>query len=79
MAADDRLDDDPLARRLREAHRRVVALPAPEKERFARRYLAICELAKRDPERAAARLEVFVASLGGDLDTPRAPESTPGD
>ncbi|GAA2265389.1 hypothetical protein GCM10010149_01800 [Nonomuraea roseoviolacea subsp. roseoviolacea] len=83
MAADDRLDDDELARRLREAHRRVSAvltgLPAAEKERLARRYLTICDLAKHDPARAAARLDLLLASLDGDLDTPRAPESTPGD
>jgi hypothetical protein len=79
MAADDRLDDDALARRLREAHRRVRGLPAADKERCARRYLAICDLAKRDPERAAARLDAFLASLGDDPDTPRTAESTPGD
>ncbi|MEU0565847.1 hypothetical protein ABZ297_10715 [Nonomuraea sp. NPDC005983] len=79
MAAEDRLvdlEDDELARRLREAHRRVKALPAAERERPARRYLAICDLAKRDPERAAARLAVFLASME---DTPRAPENTLGD
>ncbi|MBB5076855.1 hypothetical protein [Nonomuraea endophytica] len=80
MAADDRLDDDleddELARRLREAHRRVRLLPADEKERVARRYLAICDLAKRDPERAASRLEAFIEGLD---DTPRGQENTPGD
>jgi hypothetical protein len=91
MAADDRLEDDELARRLREAHRRVRALlaaPLPasvpawtpeEKERLARRYVAICDLAKRDPERAALRLDAFLASLDVDFDTPRAPENTLGD
>lgn len=83
MAADHRLaddfEDDELARRLREAHRRVRALPSADKARYARRYLAICDLAKRDPERAAARLEAFLAGLDGDPDTPRAAESTPGD
>ncbi|MFI6298090.1 hypothetical protein ACIBEJ_41315 [Nonomuraea sp. NPDC050790] len=80
MAADDRLDDDleedELARRLREAHRRVRMLPADEKERVARRYLAICDLAKRDPERAAGRLEAFLEGLD---DTPRGQENTSGD
>jgi hypothetical protein len=72
MAADDRLEDDELARRLREAHRRVRMLPAPGRERLARRYLSICDQAKRDPERAAARLETFLAALEDDAsDTPR--------
>ncbi|QYC44562.1 hypothetical protein Nocox_35000 [Nonomuraea coxensis DSM 45129] len=79
MAADDRLEDDELARRLREAHRRVRLLPAADpavdKARLARRYLAICDLAKRDPERAAARLEAFLSAL----DTPRDDENTVGD
>ncbi|MEV0996319.1 hypothetical protein [Nonomuraea sp. NPDC050202] len=83
MAADDRLEDDELARRLRDAHRRVRMLPAADKERSARRYLAICDLAKRDPERAAARLEVFLTALDellpGPLDTPRDGENTLGD
>ncbi|MEV0346640.1 hypothetical protein AB0H88_12805 [Nonomuraea sp. NPDC050680] len=79
MAADDRLEDDELARRLREAHRRVRMLPAAEKERLGRRYVAICDLAKRDPERAAARLDTFLAALDSDFDTPRAPENTLGD
>jgi hypothetical protein len=79
MAADDRLEDDELARGLREAHRRVRMLPAAEKERIARRYLAICDVAKRDPERAAVRLEAFLASLDDAFDTPRDEENTPGD
>ncbi|MEU8359544.1 hypothetical protein AB0C27_26355 [Nonomuraea sp. NPDC048882] len=83
MAADDRLEDDleddELARRLREAHRRVRMLPAAEKDRIARRYLAICDVAKRDPERAAVRLEAFLASLDDAYDTPRDEENTPGD
>ncbi|SEM71903.1 hypothetical protein [Nonomuraea pusilla] len=85
MAADDRLDDDELARRLREAHRRVRMLPAgepgqaAEKERLARRHLAICDLAKRDPERAAARLDAFLGALEPPPDTPRDEENTVGD
>ncbi|MEV4171136.1 MULTISPECIES: hypothetical protein [unclassified Nonomuraea] len=79
MAADDRLEDDELARRLREAHRRVRMLPATEKERLSRRYLAICDLAKRDPERAAVRLQAFLASLDDAFDTPRKEENTLGD
>jgi cytochrome c-type biogenesis protein CcmH/NrfG len=64
---------------LRDAHRRVRLLPADEKERAARRYLAICDLAKRDPERAAARLEAFLACLDTASDTPRNDENTVGD
>lgn len=79
MAADDRLEDDELARRLREAHRRVRMLPAADRERFARRYLAICDLAKRDPDRAAARMEAFLADLNSDSDTPGAQKNAPGD
>ncbi|MFG1945098.1 hypothetical protein [Nonomuraea sp. NPDC048826] len=75
MAADHRLEDDELARRLREAHRRVRMLPAADRERMGRRYLAICDLAKRDPARAAARLENLMALL----DTPRDAENTHGD
>lgn len=77
MAADDRLTlegpEEDLARRLREAHRRVsaVRLPPAEKERFARRFVAICEVAKRDLEHAKARLETFLADLDGLSDTPR--------
>nr|SBP00411.1 hypothetical protein BN4615_P9927 [Nonomuraea gerenzanensis] len=58
-------------------------LPAAVKERSARRYLSICDLAKRDPERAAARLEAFLEALE-ELhpeapDTPREGENTLGD
>ncbi|GGS58812.1 hypothetical protein GCM10010156_16850 [Planobispora rosea] len=70
MAADDRLTrsedpEDELARRLREAHRRVRALPAPAetRQRLARRLLVICDLSKRDVEHAAARLESFLIQL----------------
>ncbi|MDA0643083.1 hypothetical protein [Nonomuraea ferruginea] len=50
-------------------------LPAADRERLGRRYLAICDLAKRDPGRAAARLESLMALL----DTPRDAENTHGD
>jgi len=55
-------------------------LPAADKERVARRYLSICDQAKRDPKRAAARLETFLATLqDGVSDTPREGLNTPGD
>ncbi|WP_344967688.1 hypothetical protein [Streptosporangium fragile] len=67
MAADDRLtrSEDELARRLRDAHRRVRALPVPseERKRLARRLLAICDVAKRDLDHAAARLNLFLLNL----------------
>ncbi|MBG0832322.1 hypothetical protein HS041_31955 [Planomonospora sp. ID67723] len=67
MAADDRLtrSEDELARRLREAHRRVRALPFPaeEKQRLAKRLLSICDLSKRDLGHAAARLKLFFIDL----------------
>ncbi|GII92666.1 hypothetical protein [Sinosporangium siamense] len=74
MAADDRLirsatptgtAPDELARRLRDAHRRVRALDAPreDKERFFRRFLAICDLAKRDLNHAAGRLDLLLAEI----------------
>ncbi|NUS05045.1 MAG: hypothetical protein HOV97_21080, partial [Nonomuraea sp.] len=50
-------------------------LPAADKDRAARRYLSICDLAKHDPDRAAARLDLFLAHL----DTPREGENTLGD
>ncbi|MFB4286529.1 hypothetical protein ACBI99_02750 [Nonomuraea sp. ATR24] len=82
MAADHRLDDDELARRLREAHRRVRMLPLTDRadrERLARHYLSICDQAKLDPGRAAARLDNFLAVLDEAADTPREDENTPGD
>jgi hypothetical protein len=78
MAADDCLTrpagpEEEMARRLREAHRRVLAvrLPPDEKERYSRRFVAICEIAKRDLEHAGARLDAFLADLDGLSDTPR--------
>ncbi|MFI6479540.1 hypothetical protein ACIBH1_16515 [Nonomuraea sp. NPDC050663] len=76
MAADDRLDEhleeDDLARRLRDAHRRVRLLTPAQQRRF----LAICDLAKRDPDRAGTRLDAFLADLP---DTPRSQENALGD
>ncbi|MFI0409553.1 hypothetical protein [Actinomadura sp. 3N508] len=59
--------DDPaltqLARQLRDAHRAVAPLPAPSRRRLIRHLLAITDLAKRDPELAARRLETFLADF----------------
>ncbi|GII00669.1 hypothetical protein [Planobispora takensis] len=67
MAADDRLtrSEEDLARRLREAHRRVRALSvAPEvRQRLHRRLLGICDLSKRDLEHAATRLDSFLLEV----------------
>ncbi|MFC4588377.1 SCO5555 family protein [Sphaerisporangium corydalis] len=78
MAADDRLTErtgpeDELARRLRDAYRRVAAarLSPEERERVARRFVVICELSKRDVEHAGARLDAFLADLEEHSDTPR--------
>ncbi|WP_248958167.1 hypothetical protein [Sphaerisporangium perillae] len=78
MAADDRLTDpatpeDELARRLRDVYRRVAAasMSPEEKERTARRFVAICDLAKRDVDHACSRLDAFLADLEAESDTPR--------
>jgi hypothetical protein len=59
--------DDPalteLAIRLREAHRLVAPLPATARRRLHRHLLTITDLAKRDPELAARRLETFLTDL----------------
>ncbi|HEX6471394.1 MAG TPA: hypothetical protein VF069_19995 [Streptosporangiaceae bacterium] len=64
--------DDPvltrLARRLREAHRRVAGLPATLRPRLTRQLLIITDLAKRDPRLADSRLELFLADLDRDPD-----------
>ncbi|GAA3839965.1 hypothetical protein GCM10022226_72930 [Sphaerisporangium flaviroseum] len=78
MAADDRLTpapspEDELARRLRDAYRRVAAarMSPAERERFARRFVVICDLAKRDVDHACTRLDAFLADLSAEFDTPR--------
>jgi hypothetical protein len=62
--------DDPvltwLARRLRDAHRRVAALSATDRPRLTRQLLVITDLAKRDPQLARRRLEIFLADLDPD-------------
>ncbi|MFC4533636.1 hypothetical protein [Sphaerisporangium dianthi] len=77
MAADDRLTDtagseDELARRLRDVYRRVAAarMSPEEKERASRRFVAICDIAKRDVDHARARLDAFLADLEAESDTP---------
>lgn len=52
-----------LARRLREAHRRVRPLPPTTRRRLHRHLLTITDLAKRDPALAARRLETFLTDL----------------
>ncbi|RJL25210.1 hypothetical protein D5H75_27255 [Bailinhaonella thermotolerans] len=54
-----------MARRLRDAHRRVRALPLPEEERarLHRRLLTICDVAKRDLDHAELRLRAFTKDL----------------
>jgi hypothetical protein len=60
-----------LATRLRDAHRRVASLAAPEdqKARVARRLIALTDASKRDLVRASARLDQLLA----DLDAGRLP------
>jgi hypothetical protein len=64
--------DDPvltmLARRLRDAHRRVAGLPTLRRQRLTRQLLLITDAAKRDPRLAFRRLEVFLADLDRDPD-----------
>jgi hypothetical protein len=86
MAADDRLNEpasppEVLARRLRDAQRRVRGLVAPDEERLrlAKRLLAICDAAKRDIHHATARLETFLADLDRRSDTPSRRNLPPGD
>ncbi|MFC9972124.1 hypothetical protein ACIBF1_32125 [Spirillospora sp. NPDC050679] len=63
--------DDPaltrLARRLREAHRLVAPLPPETRRRLIRHLLAITDLAKRDADLAARRLDAFIADHGADF------------
>ncbi|WP_067169485.1 hypothetical protein [Microtetraspora niveoalba] len=86
MAADDclnefQLEDDYLARGLRDAHRRVRALDVPleERTRLTHRLLAICNVAKQDIEHAIARLDAFIAYLDGACDTPSGRNASHGD
>jgi len=60
-----------LAERLRDAHRRVARMDAPEdqKARLTRRLIALTDASKRDTGRASARLDALVA----DLDAGRLP------
>lgn len=60
-----------LAERLRDAHRRVASIDAPEnqKARLTRRLIALADASKRDAGRASARLDALLA----DLDAGRLP------
>ena len=67
-----------LARRLRDAHRRVASLDVDEdeKRRVATRLIALTDASKRDVVRASARLDLLLADLdagrrlGPDVDEP---------
>ena len=69
-----------LARRLRDAHRRVASLDVDEdeKRRVATRLIALTDASKRDVARASARLDLLLADLdagrrlGPDADEPTA-------
>ena len=65
-----------LARRLRDAHRRVAALDLPDedKARVARRLIALTDASKHDLARASARLDRLLA----DLDAGRLPRDGSG-
>ena len=54
-----------LARRLRDAHRRVASLEVDEdeKRRAATRLIALTDASKRDVGRASARLDLLLADL----------------
>ncbi|WP_214409598.1 hypothetical protein [Sphaerisporangium fuscum] len=86
MAADDGLTgptspEEELARRLRDTYRRIAAarLSPEDKERVTRRFVAICDLAKRDLDHACSRLDAFLADLGDDFDTPSRRDIAEGD
>ncbi len=66
-----------LASRLRDAHRRVATLDAPDdqKARVARRLIALTDASKRDLGLASARLDLLIA----DLDAGRLPVAGEGD
>ena len=88
MAAEDGLNDSDwlpygaVAQRLRDAHRRVAALPPEVRPETTHRLIKITDLAKRDLARAAEKLDAFMAELnrtkGDQVDnTPH--EAAPGD
>ena len=67
-----------LAVRLRDAHRRVAALDAPDdqKARVARRLIALTDASKHDLARASARLDRLLADLdAGRLPAPEGDDS----
>ena len=76
MSEDDLAAD--LAMRLRDAHRRVAALDAPDdqKARVARRLIALTDASKHDLARASGRLDRLLADLdAGRLPVPEGDDS----
>ena len=76
MSEDDLAAD--LAVRLRDAHRRVAALDAPDdqKARVARRLIALTDASKHDLARASGRLDRLLADLdAGRLPVPEGDDS----
>lgn len=72
MWAGPRWEDPALTRlalRLRDAHRMVAPLPAEPRRRLIRHLLTITDLAKRDCELAARRLEAFLVDLAERVNT----------
>lgn len=72
MAAHDGLSDwgryGEVARRLRDAHRRVAALPDERRPEATHRLIKITEMAKRDLNRAEERLTAFWDELNATND-----------
>ena len=79
MADGDFTDDElfaDLSRRLRDAHRQVAALDAPDdvKGAVVRRLIAVTDASKHDLRRASERLDLLLA----DLDAGRLPDAPAG-
>jgi hypothetical protein len=63
LSGSDWLPYGAVARRLRDAHRRVAALPPEVRPEATHRLIKITDLAKRDLARAAEKLDAFMAEL----------------